>query len=103
ALIGSLKPCDVFRPGEGLGDLGRITIMKVERNIVRHSIKDQRRAGFDRVSGLEHDRQWLDVNSYRFGSILRLRNCLRDDARNKIAHEKGFYPRARGAARGKPA
>ena len=87
ALIGGFKPRDVFGLGEGLGDLGGIAIVIIERDIVRHGIEDQRRAGLHRIGGLEHDRQRLDVDRDRLGGILGLRNGFRDDAGDRIADE----------------
>jgi hypothetical protein len=48
------------------------------------------------ASAGRHDRQWLDISSYHFGSILRLRNCLRDDARNRIAVKRTLSPASAG-------
>ena len=99
ALIGGFKPRDVFRLGEGFGNLGRIAIVIVERDIVRHGIEDQRRAGLHCISGCEHDRQRIDVDRHSLGGVLCLRNGFRDDTDNRIADITNFVAGKGGARR----
>ena len=85
ALIGGLQPRDVLGLGKGLGDFGGIAIVEIERDIVRHRIEQQRRARLDRVGGLEHRGERLDIEHDGLGRVLGLGDGLRNHAGDRIA------------------
>ena len=80
----------MLRLGKGLGDFGGIAIVIIERDVVRHLVEHQRRAGLDRFGRLEHDGQRLDIERHSFGRIFGLRDGFRDHAGNRIADEAHF-------------
>ena len=90
ALIGGCQPRHVLGFGECVGDLFGVAIVKIEREIVRHGVEQQRRARLDRFGRREHRRQRLDVERDRLGGVLGLRNRLGDDAGDRIADKTHF-------------
>ena len=75
---------------ESLRDFFRVAIMKIEREIVGHLVEHQRRARLDRLGGLEHRRERLDIERDRFGGVLGVGNGLRDHTGDRIADETHF-------------
>ncbi len=83
----------MFCLGKGLGDFGRVAKVIVERDVVRHGIEHQRRAGLHRVRRLEHNGQRLDIERHRFGCVFRLCDRFRNDAGDGISDETDFVCR----------
>jgi hypothetical protein len=73
------------RLGEGVGDLGGVAKMIVQRHIVRDVIVELRRAGFCRFLGAGHGRQRVDIQHHGFAGVARLRQRLSHHKRHGVA------------------
>ncbi len=87
------------RFGKGGIDRRGVAVVKVERDIARHVVIDERRAVAGAGFGRGDDRQRLDVDRDGFGGVLCLRYGFSDDARHRIADIAHFADRKRLAAR----
>ena len=85
AVVAQPELCHVSCRGKGGGDLLAVAEMKIEPDILRHVIVEDRRVGGVGEGGLGDRRQRVDVDGDEFGGVPGLRRGLGDDRGDRLA------------------